>query len=222
VIVIPIGSQQVLNVVKGWCGATVEYCAAPDCLIDFGSGCDANKIPNGDSTRDIPRPQLGDIEYGGEGIYPCVEPGTIAITYDDGPYIYTNDVLDQFASYHMKATFFITGNNLGKGAIDDASTPWPAVIQRMIAEGHQVASHTWSHQDLSAITQQQRFDQMVHNEMALRNIIQKFPTYMRPPYSSCTEACQADLLTLGYVVTYFNLDTTGMYFSYPLIRDVKF
>ncbi|KAF2638126.1 glycoside hydrolase/deacetylase [Massarina eburnea CBS 473.64] len=191
----------------GWCGNTEEYCTAPDCLIDYGTGCDANKVPNGADTRTIARPQLGSVEYGGEGIYPCQEPGTIALTYDDGPYIYTNQVLDQFATYGMKATFFITGINNGKGAIDDASTAWPAVISRMAAEGHQVASHTWSHQDLSAITQAQRIDQMVHNEMAIRNIIQKFPTYMRPPYSSCTAACQADMKALGYVVTYFDLDT---------------
>ncbi|KAF1951413.1 chitin binding protein-like protein [Byssothecium circinans] len=192
---------------EGWCGNTPDYCNAPDCLIDFGPGCDANKIPNGATTRNIARPQLGSVAYGGEGIYPCRTPGTIAITYDDGPYRFTNQVLDQFASYGMKATFFVTGNNIGKGAIDDASTPWPAVIARMAAEGHQVASHTWSHQDLSAITQTQRIDQMVRNEMAIRNIIQKFPTYMRPPYSSCNAACQADLKTLGYVITYFNLDT---------------
>jgi peptidoglycan/xylan/chitin deacetylase (PgdA/CDA1 family) len=169
-------------------------------------------VPNGESTKNVARPKLGNVEYGGDGIYPCVNPGDIALTFDDGPYIYTDGVLDLFKSYNMKATFFITGNNNAKGAIDDASTPWPAVIQRMVAEGHQVASHTWSHQDLSAITKQQRQDQMVHNEMAIRNIIQKFPTYMRPPYSSCTAAsgCEADLANLGYHVVYFDLDTTGM------------
>jgi peptidoglycan/xylan/chitin deacetylase (PgdA/CDA1 family) len=73
--------------------------------------------------------------------------------------------LDQFKAANAKATFFITGINIGKGAIDDASLPWPATIQRMIAEGHQVASHTWSHQDLSAITKEQRYDQMVRNEV---------------------------------------------------------
>ncbi|PVI05952.1 carbohydrate esterase family 4 protein, partial [Periconia macrospinosa] len=195
---------------SGWCGKGKEYCAAPDCLFNYGSGCDANSIPNGDDTRNLPRPQLGSVEYGGEGIYPCKQPGTIAITYDDGPYIYTNDVLDSFAKYGFKATFFVTGNNNGKGAIDDASTPWPAVITRMVNEGHQVASHTWSHQDLSAITHEQRVDQMVNNEKAIRNIIQKFPTYMRPPYSSCSKdsGCQKDMKDLGYVVTYFDLDTS--------------
>lgn len=108
-------------------------------MIDYGSGCDANSIPNGETTlTNMPRPKLGSVEYGGDGIYACQEPGTIAITYDDGPYIYTNDVLDTFAKYGFKATFFVTGNNNAKGAIDDASTPWPAVITRMINEGHQV------------------------------------------------------------------------------------
>ena len=45
--------------------------------------------------------------------------------------------------------------------------------------------------------------------MAFANIMGKFPTYMRPPYSSCTAAsgCQQDLADLGYVVSYFDLDT---------------
>ncbi|KAF2120461.1 hypothetical protein BDV96DRAFT_266726 [Lophiotrema nucula] len=193
----------------GWCGNTAEYCMAPDCQINFGPGCDANKTPKGGNTSTVARPQLGAVAYGGEGIYACKVPGTVAITYDDGPYSYTAGVLDQFKAYGFKATFFITGININKGAIDDTTTPWPAVIKRMIAEGHQVASHTWSHQDLSAITKAQRMDQMVKNEMAFNNIIGKFPTYMRPPYSSCTAAsgCQADLKTLGYVVSYFDLDT---------------
>lgn len=175
-------------------------------MIDFGPGCDANKTPAGASTRNDPRPQKGNVAYGGGGVYTCQTPGTVAITYDDGPYIYTNQVLDQFAEYGFKATFFVTGINIGKGAIDTTAS-WSDVIKRMVAEGHQVASHTWSHQDLSVISDSQRYDQMVKNEMAIRNILGKYPTYMRPPYSSCNEACQNVLRNLGYVVSYFDLDT---------------
>lgn len=114
-----------------------------------------------------------------QDIYPCAgNPGQIALTYDDGPYLYTNDLLDILAAYGFKATFFVTGVNNGKGPID--STPaWTSVIQRMIADGHQVASHTWSHADLSKLTDADRTTEMVKNEMAIRNIIGKFPTYMR-------------------------------------------
>jgi peptidoglycan/xylan/chitin deacetylase (PgdA/CDA1 family) len=115
-------------------------------------------------------------------------------------------VLDQFAEYGFKATFFVTGINIGKGAIDTTAS-WSAAIRRMVAEGHQVASHTWSHQDLSVITDAQRYDQMVKNEMAIRNILGKYPTYMRPPYSSCNGACQTVMRNLGYVISYFDLDT---------------
>jgi peptidoglycan/xylan/chitin deacetylase (PgdA/CDA1 family) len=108
----------------------------------------------------------------------------------------------------------MTGINLHKKSIDDESTPWPAVIRRMDAEGHQLASHTWSHQDLSAITKDQRYEQMVRLEMAMANIVGKFPTYMRPPYSSCSAAsgCEQDMADLGYHVSYFDLDTDGTFY----------
>ncbi|KAH9882915.1 hypothetical protein J1614_000281 [Plenodomus biglobosus] len=192
----------------GYCGNTSDHCAAPDCKFQYGPACDANKVPAGGSTRDTPRTQLGSQTYGGEGIYSCVTPGTVALTYDDGPYTYTDELLDLLKTKNAKATFFVTGININKGAIDTTQS-WSDVIKKMVAEGHQVASHTWSHQDLSAITSEQRYDQMVRNEMAITNIIGKFPTYMRPPYSSCTAAsgCEKDMADLGYVVSYFDLDT---------------
>jgi len=53
-------------------------------------------------------------------------------------------------------------------------------------------------------------------QMAISNILGKFPTYMRPPYSSCTpeSGCQQDLADLGYVVSYFNLDTDGEHINF--------
>jgi peptidoglycan/xylan/chitin deacetylase (PgdA/CDA1 family) len=114
------------------------------------------------------------------------------------------DLLDQYAA---KATFFITGNNNGKGEIDNAANPWANIIKRMDTAGHQIASHTWTHQDLSVVTAAQRLAQMYNNEIAFNNILGKFPTYMRPPYSSCTAACQTALATLGYHIIYFDLDS---------------
>lgn len=69
---------------KGYCGTSKDHCQAPDCLIDFGPACDANKTPGGASTRNDARPQKGNVAYGGAGIYTCQKAGTVAITYDDG------------------------------------------------------------------------------------------------------------------------------------------
>ncbi|KAI9682740.1 MAG: hypothetical protein M1829_006727 [Trizodia sp. TS-e1964] len=158
------------------------------------------------------------IYIGGGGIYDCVLNGKIALTFDDGPFIYTTHILDILKSYNVKATFFMAGNNNGKGAIDDPATIYPAIIQRMYQEGHQLASHTWTHENLDTLTSSQRKDQMYRNEMALVNILGVFPTYMRPPYSACsTNGCQNDLGDLGYHITYFDVDTDDYENDSPLL-----
>ncbi|KAL2164484.1 hypothetical protein VTH06DRAFT_3700 [Thermothelomyces fergusii] len=193
----------------GWCGRGIEYCMAPDCQINYSTGCDANQKPKGVDTSQVSRPKLGRVPYGGAGIYDCENAGEIALTFDDGPYLYTNDLLDILKRYNAKATFFITGTNLGKGQINDPTTIYPQIIRRMHAEGHQIASHTWSHQNASQLTNTQFTNQIVWNEIALNSILGFFPTYMRPPYSICEKACQDILSTLGYHVVYFDLDTEG-------------
>ncbi|KAL5343538.1 hypothetical protein BJX70DRAFT_393596 [Aspergillus crustosus] len=192
----------------GYCGNTTAHCRSPDCQIDYGH-CDAHATPGGPSTEAIPRPKIGKAPYGPAAIRSCTTPGTVALTYDDGPNQYTQALLDLLDKYGAKVTFFVTGNNNGKGQIDSPDVPWAPLIQRMIFSGHQVASHTWSHQDLNKISQVQRRTQLLWNEVALRNILGYFPTYMRPPYSSCTmeTGCLNDMGDLGYHVVLYDIDT---------------
>ncbi len=126
--------------------------------------------------------------------------GKVALTFDDGPYIYTSDLLNLLKSNNVTATFFVVGANGGKGQIQDPATGYPAIIQRMRTDGHQIGSHTWSHQDLSALTAQQRHDQIIRNEIALTDILGYFPTYLRPPYTRWNNDVLNDLKTLGYHV----------------------
>jgi peptidoglycan/xylan/chitin deacetylase (PgdA/CDA1 family) len=139
----------------------------------------------------------------------CTTPGTFALTFDDGPYKYTDQVLDVLKQNNIKATFFITGTNLGKGQIDDETSGWPKILRRMHSEGHQLASHTWSHQDLTASSDEVRQQQIIYNEMAFRNIFGFFPKYLRPPYGTCSRVsgCLDYATKLGYHVVNWNLDT---------------
>ncbi|WYZ40736.1 hypothetical protein EsH8_IV_001077 [Colletotrichum jinshuiense] len=190
----------------------LEYCRAPDCQINYGPACDGNERPTGTDTSTDARPLNGDIPYGGVGIYACENDGDVAVTYDDGPYIYTAAMLDAFKAHSAVATWFITGNNLGKGQINVA---YRDVISRMHAEGHQIASHTWSHENLDQMTLAQRKNQMVYNEIAFKDILGFYPTYMRPPYSICGAECQGQMVDLGYHITYFDLDTQGYLHTDP-------
>jgi hypothetical protein len=90
-----------------------DYCNAPDCQTAYGPGCDANKAPSGVNTSSIARTKFGTVLWGGTGVYHCVTNGDVALTFDDGPYIYTSHILDLLDQYKAKATFFIVGINNG-------------------------------------------------------------------------------------------------------------
>ncbi len=92
----------------------------------------------------------------------------------------------------------------------------------MAATGHQIASHTWSHQHLTALNEAQFRNQMYFNEVAIADLLGYFPTYMRPPYSDSNDRTDRWLGELGYHVTYFNLDTEGYLHNEPnLIQQSK-
>jgi peptidoglycan/xylan/chitin deacetylase (PgdA/CDA1 family) len=147
----------------------------------------------------------------------CLVPGTIALTFDDGPWTYTDQMLDVLQSFNVKATFFVVGNNMGKGRMDDASTGWPLIMRRMYAAGHQIASHSWTHQDLTQINSTLQQAQIIYNEMAFRNLFGWFPTYFRAPYLDCTASsgCVSLLNNLGYHIIDMNLDTLDYLFDDP-------
>jgi peptidoglycan/xylan/chitin deacetylase (PgdA/CDA1 family) len=161
----------------------------------------------------------------GKIISDCTDKSKIALTFDDGPYNFTSQLLDILQGLGVTASFFITGNNLGKGHIDNSSLPWASILRRMHSAGHQLASHTWTHRDLEEVNSTIRHTEIIYNEMAFRNIFGFFPVYLRPPYLDCTaeEGGCLDVLTdLGYHVIYENLDTKDYLNDAPgLIQNSK-
>ncbi|ORZ28356.1 hypothetical protein BCR41DRAFT_345166 [Lobosporangium transversale] len=131
----------------------------------------------------------------------CTLPGTVAITFDDGPHIYTKGLLDNLRKKNAKVTFFINGENFGP------LTQHSSVLKQMLADGHQIASHTWSHQDLATLKGAAIIQEMTKLEVALRAIIGKAPTFMRPPYGSTNALALTTLGNLGYKVINWDQDT---------------
>jgi peptidoglycan/xylan/chitin deacetylase (PgdA/CDA1 family) len=137
----------------------------------------------------------------------------IALTFDDGPGVYTSQLLDILDKNQVKATFFVTGNNFGP--IDDPTTQWPSILQRMHASGHQIASHTWTHPDLNIADWATRESQMTMTDAALSHVLGFAPTYTRPPYGSCEAACLNHLGSLGYHIVNWNIDTKDYMYDDP-------
>lgn len=154
----------------------------------------------------------------------CKQPGMVALTFDDGPYIYTSELLDLLDKLETKATFFITGANRAKGHIDDSSTSWPGLLRRMYDSGHQIASHTWTHRDLNQVNETIRRAEIIHNEMAIRNVFGWIPTYIRPPFLECSpqSGCEKTMDDLSYHSISTNLDTKDYMYDDPaLIQRAK-
>ncbi|MCC6929948.1 MAG: polysaccharide deacetylase family protein [Gemmatimonadaceae bacterium] len=64
----------------------------------------------------------------------------VALTFDDGPNVWaTPRILDTLAEYDVPATFFLLGRHAER---------WPALVRRIVAEGHQVANHGFAHRRL--------------------------------------------------------------------------
>ena len=66
----------------------------------------------------------------------CVVPGAVALTFDDGPFSYTSDLLEILAAYGAPATFFLNGHCLGDVYYNSD------IVERIVNEGHQLGSHT--------------------------------------------------------------------------------
>lgn len=200
---------------QGVCGVGGQYCSSPGCQLSYGPACHGNIVPKGADTTNTPRPHFGDVPYGID-LRSCSVPGTMAITFDDGPYHYTNELLDLLSKLGARVTFFVTGMNGAKGPINEPSTGQPDTLRRMIAEGHQIAAHSWSHEDMESITPEQKHDQIVKNEIALADIFGFFPTYYRPPYTGCGVDCIGELGGYGYHVVRHGLTAIDSLSIHPV------
>src|SRR6266542_6379578 len=102
----------------------------------------------------------------------------IAMTFDDGPSAkLTPKLLDLLAAHHIKATFFVIGENVAEH---------PEIVAREVREGHEIANHSWSHPNLAKMSDDGVRGQLRKTEDAIRSAIGNRPTLLRPPYGSIT------------------------------------
>lgn len=83
-----------------------------------------------------------------------VPPRTVVLTFDDGPHpVHTPAILDVLKRYKIKAMFFQLGSIFDGDYIGAENVKTRLAIQeRLLAEGHVVANHTYSHPKLSTLS----------------------------------------------------------------------
>lgn len=175
------------------------------------------RFPPLDYLVTLPRPSIGSIPYA-EVITSCTVPGTLALTFDDGPWRYTSDLLDLLEREDVRATFFVCGGNM-----NNEQLTWyghPRLLHRMLADGHQIGTHTYSHADLATLDAHETFAEMFLNEQALVGVLGLLPTYFRPPYLSWANVTLEVMAELGYHVVSVDLDTMDWAGDYREARRI--
>jgi cellulose synthase/poly-beta-1,6-N-acetylglucosamine synthase-like glycosyltransferase/peptidoglycan/xylan/chitin deacetylase (PgdA/CDA1 family) len=101
---------------------------------------------------------------------------TIAITFDDGPDpVWTPKVLDLLRAQKVKATFFVIGTEVAAH---------PDLTRRIVAEGHQIGVHTFTHANLSTVPGWRRSLELRQSQLILAGATGLSTPLLRPPYSS--------------------------------------
>lgn len=105
----------------------------------------------------------------------CARLKCVALTFDDGPGEHTDDLLDVLAEYDAHATFYVLGSMV---------TEFPATVERMATEGHELGNHTWKHDDLAEMTGEEVEEDLARTDEAVREVTGSDPPTIRPPYGS--------------------------------------
>lgn len=133
------------------------------------------------------------------------DPKVIALTFDDGPDpTFTPQILDVLGRYDVPATFFAVGAQMLRH---------PELVERLVAEGHEVGSHTYSHVNISTMSADMLRLDLNATQRVFQSITGRQMAMFRAPYAvdanPVTPSEIAPLETvgaMGYITVNMNID----------------
>jgi cellulose synthase/poly-beta-1,6-N-acetylglucosamine synthase-like glycosyltransferase/peptidoglycan/xylan/chitin deacetylase (PgdA/CDA1 family)/spore germination protein YaaH len=132
-------------------------------------------------------------------------PGLVALTFDDGPDpVWTPKILDVLKARHVPATFFIIGEN----ALTERG-----LLERVLAEGHEIGNHTYTHPNLGTVTPGETALELNATQRLFQAFTGRSMRLFRAPFFGDAEPTTADeidpVLTaqkLGYLSVGLHVD----------------
>jgi peptidoglycan-N-acetylglucosamine deacetylase len=125
--------------------------------------------------------------------------GYVALTFDDGPNAATTTgLLAALRDSRARATFFTVGSNIEAN---------PRLQKQTQAAGHWIANHTWTHPDLTGLSEQEVFTELVKTQLATLKVNRTWPTLFRPPYGATNPEIAATAKALGMAQVLWTVDS---------------
>jgi peptidoglycan/xylan/chitin deacetylase (PgdA/CDA1 family) len=112
----------------------------------------------------------------------------LSLTFDDGPGDWTPAILDLLGRHGARATFFCLGERVHGRA---------PLLRRMLAEGHQIGNHLFSHRHPEGLSDDELRDEIARTAQEIEAATGLAPTLVRPPYGEEPERIGVAAAELG-------------------------
>ena len=121
----------------------------------------------------------------------------VALTFDDGPGPDTERILDVLRDAGAQSTFFVLGGRV-RGR--------EATLHRIVAEGHEIGDHTWSHGDLTRLSRRAQRAEIRSQAYLIERLGLPRPLLMRPPYGAFDQRTMLEVKRAGMLVALWSVD----------------
>jgi len=130
------------------------------------------------------------------------QPGKIALTFDDGPSPqWTPKILDILRQKGVKATFFTIGEN------GEAN---PRLVQRVLAEGHEIGNHTFTHPNVAEISKEAARLELNATQRLVQALTGRSMRLFRPPFFGDAEPTTPDEINAVKLAQSLGYTTVGL------------
>ncbi len=127
-------------------------------------------------------------------------PGELSLTFDDGPNpAFTPRLLEVLANHDVRGTFFMLGSH---------AEAEPELVRRIVAAGHVIGNHSWSHPNLALAPTQRLHDELTRTKETLEQIAGVPVRFFRPPFGARRPGVMKAARRLGLVPVLWNAMTS--------------
>lgn len=99
----------------------------------------------------------------------------VAITFDDGPSRYTDEIIEYLYSNRCSSTFFVLGNKVND---------YKEVLKKSLSYGNELGNHSYSHKLLTKLDKEKLLEQINRTQDAIEEVTGYIPKILRPTYGS--------------------------------------
>lgn len=186
-----------------WIGALVA--AAAGCAAEVGSA---------EIAQDSAKAAEAGVPY---STCPAVTGKKIVLTWDDGPSVHTDRLLDILREEDVRAAFFLKGKTLAEDYTDHDESR--AKVRRIADEGHEICSHTLSHKRLTDLDRAGIEREVQTAEELFAAQTGRRTRCIRPPFGGYDDRVLSILRERDYKVVLWSLNTYDWQYASTELPD---